>query len=115
MKLIKDNLSIVKFKEKMGIPFFEGGKTLVQNPTYEFMTNEEQEEYHNYLKKRAPDSNKPFGLYFFYEPKLHSQRALCLLGGLCVLRILVSYVLFSKRPIYFCSLLNLRDVKKITC
>ncbi len=68
MELTKDNLSIAEFRKKIGIPFFEGSKTIIHNPTYKFMTDEETEEHYSYLKRRSPDGNKPFGLYFFYEP-----------------------------------------------
>lgn len=68
MELIKDNLSIAEFRKKIGIPFFEESKTIIHNPTYEFMTDEETKKHYNYLKRRSLDSNKPIGLYFFYEP-----------------------------------------------
>ena len=67
MELTKDNLTIAEVREKLGLSLREKYKIVIQEPTYEFVTQEEQAEHYNYLKRRSPDSNKPFGLYFFYN------------------------------------------------
>ena len=68
MELTKDNLTIAEVREKLGLSHLEEDKIVIHAPTYEFVTQEEQIEHYNYLKRRCPDGNKPFGLYFFYKP-----------------------------------------------